>query len=176
MKNTNQFFIIFSLFFLSVVLSGCPFTSSVPITDKGIDLPKKYIGKWVYGDDLSKKNSNYFELKSKGKNNFLLTEFRFIDAEERYQKEEFSGFFSKVENSFFMNIKYEGGNDDYIFDGYAILKIQDFGPGIRVQSVTENVNEFFTNSKELFNYIKKHIENELFYEEETFYLVKLPNT
>lgn len=140
--------------FLVFVFAGCPYSSSVPVTETGVEIPDEWLGEWidVSGNDpenrttyfLSKLTGNTFELKQ-------------ITSSE-YEPNIYTGHFSLVNDVMFINLKEE------FSIGYYLYRLDRAGSDLVIKEITNNVTKEFTTSDELREFINEYKHLDFFYD------------
>jgi len=168
----SQLGLLFSLFFMGMLLTGCPYESNVPVTEKAADIPSNFIGKWVNVRDFSPfGQTTYYEFQSKDKKQFTITKYEYADGDESNEPSVYKGHFSNVNGTLFMNLIYvsdeattyfaSGGSGQKI---YYIYRVRPFKDYFVVDGLSTNITETFNTSNELKSYIEKHMKNDLFFD------------
>lgn len=147
--------IIIALF----VLTGCPYSSTVPVDAPSIAVNSKLLGKWVKQSE-SNSNTNeaeYLVFTKLNANVYKIEKYTF-DTEKKEHKldQTYEGHFSKVGKHNFFNMK----NDDK----YYFYKIDyDNSDDLVMFEVTDNIDETFDNSTALKAYFAKYADLSFFY-------------
>lgn len=146
-------FKIIPVLLIVILFSGCPYSSSVPISETGVEIPDDLLGEWidVSGNDpenrttylLSKNSGNTFELKQ-------------ITSSE-YEPNIYTGHFSLVNDVMFINLK-----EDFS-TGYYLYRLDRAGSDIVIKEVTKNITKEFTTSSELREYMDEYMHLDFFY-------------
>lgn len=162
-KQIKAFGFVAIAFVLSIILTGCPYESKVPVDDAlngKIDatLPGKY---------KEKSSEDYiYEITSEG-NQYRITKKKLNSEDEPTF---YLGFTSMVGTNQYINIREEGSSTDI---RYYIYKMEVRGDGlIKLKGVSDNITEEFANSAEFRAFIKKYENLSFFFdkdEEKTFY-------
>ena len=136
-----------ALIVMALVLMGCPYTSTVPISEPTVAVPDTFIGTWERKDSEGEKT----EVKRTGPNTFDVIQ----PGMEEGSSTVYKGFFSEVNGQLFMNVK-EG----------------DFK--ITLKEVTPYIRETFESSTQLRTFIEKNMQNSYFFttEESSYYKIK----
>ena len=178
MKNP---LLLLSLFLVSVLFFGCPYTSNVPIDKPNIKCENKYSGIW----SEAKSQSVRYEIKQFSEYEYLIiqlpdnnpknaddNEQEPVDAPKSSDTTMYIGHISKINDFHFLNLKQK--NESFFASSqYSIYKI-DFTSSteFRLTEITSNIKEQFDNSNDLKNYIEKYMDAGIsfFYGAETAYL------
>ncbi len=160
MKNLKQNF-IFGLFVaLMLVLTGCPYSSTVPISQPNTPFPKEILGKWVASSQVSKdKPTTYYEITEKNPKVFVVTTYDLNRTDKTYKKGPvYNGHLSEINGVTFINL-FDVSQKKYLFYKLNNLSQEKF----TLQEITDNITENFTSSAELQNFIKKYMNLSFFY-------------
>ena len=168
---------------LAFFLTGCPYTSSVPIDKPGIPRDKSLMGKWK----KSKTSKEYYTIyKGKGKFEYKMDLFKWDrKTKKNYKSESYIAHLSKIKNAQFLNIKrissggstkkkpraVRAGNMKYVF-----YRIHKMGSGFKADIVTGNIDEKFTSSSKLKAFFAKHMHLSFFYEKQQKNFIKSRTT
>jgi hypothetical protein len=140
-----------------VLITACPYTSSVPIDNPSVKVDKVLFGKWVKTSDQTNEHPTYFVISNIGdlKYNIIKNEYNSYDS--AYSQTVYVSHISKIDNLNFMNMQQDGKGDYYL---YRI----DIGNGeFSLFEVTDNIDEKFNTSEELKVFIKKNMNLSFFY-------------
>ncbi|TAG88308.1 MAG: hypothetical protein EAZ20_08860 [Bacteroidetes bacterium] len=146
--------LIFALF----ILTGCPYSATVPIDTPSIAINKKLIGKWVKDSEGTKpEEAEYLVFSQSNANTYKIEKYTF-DTEKKEHKldQTYEGHFSKVGKYDFFNMKTD--------DKYYFYKIEYMnGNDLKMFEVTDNIDETFDNSAALKAFFQKHADLTFFY-------------
>lgn len=168
MKSLITFLI---LIFITILFSGCPYSSSVPIDKPNIKVESKYLGIWA---DAKEKNSRFaisklndYEYRiaqiptpstnedTEGSNDLK----RPGNEKENSDTTIYKGHISKIKDFYFLNLiqTSEGALSSGEYDIYRIEFLND--NELKLTEITSNIKEQFDNSKDLRNYIEKYMDS-----------------
>ncbi len=159
----KSFRFITAYLFASILLMGCPYSSSVPIDEPSIKIDNDLLGQWKTDTDSD----------SKCKYNLLK------ENEFTYKIEEFGdsgkihitfGHVSSINGITYFNIQ-DTANKSNPYCFYKYEKAID-GSKIMLIPVTENIRETFTKSKDLKKFFRKNQSKSFFFEKDTTELFK----
>lgn len=151
-----------ALIVMALVLMGCPYTSTVPISEPTVAVPDTFIGTWERKDSEGEKT----EVKRTGPNTFDVIQ----PGMEEGSSTVYKGFFSEVNGQLFMNVK-----EDNDYSGYFLYKVEKEGDfKITLKEVTPYIRETFESSTQLRTFIEKNMQNSYFFttEESSYYKIK----
>ena len=151
--------VLFSLFAAMLVLTACPYQSSVPISEPNQKLDKKLMGKWIKESDLEAENPEYFEIKpiEKDKYKFNIVKYEYQTSDSSYKETKYLTHLTKIEDNVFMNMQKDGEGD------YYLHKINLDGDKFVLFELTDNIDEKFNTSPELYDFVKKYMNLSFFY-------------
>ena len=156
----KRIFKTLSIAFLACILTGCPYTSSVPIDEPNVKVDKKFIGKWVKTDDLTADNPSYYEIDRHDKFLYKITDNSYNSMDSTYSREMYISHVTDIEGTTFMNMQKDGTGDYYLHKVVLNDKVMTF------IEVTENIDEQFDTSAELKAFIAKYMHLSFFYNKE----------
>ena len=155
----NSIIIISLIILLSVLFTACPYSSTVPLSDTGVSFSKDLLGKWQVQDEYSD-NPNYFVFSDIDGKKFKAEKYEFNTTDEIY---EVSGTYichlTDIGSTRFANMNQDG---TYYF--YKIEMVND--NQFKLFEVTDNIDETFTSSTELYNFFKTYKDLSFFYNKE----------
>lgn len=141
------------------LLMGCPYETTVPISEPSIKFPAELLGKWVpqsSSDEImtiTRKTDYIFSIRTTKK-----------EPQENDKPEEYEAFLSEVDAVKFLNISElsdeSSGKKYYLYK----MDISANNSLITLNAVTENIDEQFSNSADLKAFIQKHMHLSFFYE------------
>jgi len=160
------------LFLASVLFSGCPYTSKVPIDNPGIKVESNYFGIWLEEKVLNSK----YEISGLNEFEYLIVQVRDTTIKDdavklndgsndpEYEEEKsapttYTGHISKIKEYSFLNLKEKSDNlqED---NQYSIYKIDFTGNSeFRLTEITSLIKEQFDNTEDLKNYIEKYMDS-----------------
>lgn len=148
-----------SLFVFILLLTGCPFSSSVPIDEGTVKVSDQLQGEWMSTADLESENPTYFEISKDDKFHATARKMEFSSSDSTWSATVYNLTFSDVNGETFMNAIEEGGST------YNLYKFSfDERTGeINTSEVTDYIKESFNSSKELKDFIAKNKENSYFF-------------
>lgn len=147
---------LFVLFAFTILFSGCPYQSTIPIDDTPeISVDSKLIGNW------GTSNTSYYKVSEKS--NYLYS-IIYVDVDSNGIEEissKYEGFLSKIGNVTYLNLKdLDMSNGE---DKYYIYKFEFEDESIILTGVTPYIKENFSNSKELKKFFQENQENSYFF-------------
>jgi len=151
-----------------LMLMGCPYSSTVPLSQADAKAPDYLIGTWELSG--SEEGGDKVEIK-KGSGNIL--EITKTSTGEYGSTENYTGYITTINNTLFLNLAEKSEYDDS--STYYFYKIEKQGDNkIVLYSVTGNIRETFDNSNSLRDFFSKNMQNSYFFDagEETYYKIK----
>jgi hypothetical protein len=169
---------------VSVLFTGCPYTSDVPIDKPNIKFDSRYLGIWT---DAKVQNIRY-DIKKYNDFEYLILQLPDTTSKEDNSADDnsgqpedvkkssdttiYTGHISKIKDFYFLNLKAKG--DGFLQSNqYSIYKIDFTGSSeFSLTEITSNIKEQFDNSDDLKNYIEKYMDSGIsfFYGSETTYI------
>lgn len=154
---------------LAVILTGCPYSSEIPLSSINSKLNEGFVGKW----ELSGSPDNYVTVKKIGSGELSVIKF-----EPGYDGAEgtstpYIGNLTEIKGALFLSIREE--SDDASFATYYFYRVNREGANkITVQSVTPNIDEKFTSGSEMTTFFGNNMQHSFFYEsnDETYYKIE----
>jgi hypothetical protein len=147
--------------FLAVLLfflTGCPYSSSIPLSNPSFVLYDYLYGKWIL--DTGDEYATYYIINRADGKKFNLDEY-YYDSEqyEYYLSKSYEAWLTDIGGSLFMNV------EDIDFPGtYYLYKIDILdNDTIVLFEVTDNIDESFTDSGKMSDFFKEHMDLSFFY-------------
>jgi len=151
--------ILLTLFAALFILTGCPYQSVVPISEPNQKLDKKLMGKWIKESDLEAENPEFFEIRKNDndKYKFTIVKFEYQSSDSSYNETNYLTHLTKIEDNVFLNMQENGEGDYYLY------KIDLQGDKFVLYEITDNIDEKFNTSAELYDFVKKYMNLSFFY-------------
>jgi hypothetical protein len=158
-----------------LILQGCPYESTVPITKIGESVQKNLLGTYFETKDLDKPIlfRDRYEIDKEKNNLLIINKFTYNEYDKKWDGEEFIAHLSKINNDLFLNLKKvaksENENEsseslDYKSEEkFYLYKIYFDGSIIKLKGISKNITEEFTDSKLLYDFILKNQDKSFFY-------------
>ena len=157
---------IFILFVFIIFLSACPYESTVPVDAPNSKINKAILGKWVKPDDADKENHNYYDISKVDNFKYNIVDFEYNTSDSTFKQTKYLAHLTAVKDLFFLNMKKE---DEGI---YYIHKIDIGKDTFTLFEVTDNIDEKFTDSKDLKAFVEKNMHLSFFYNKDEIKYVK----
>jgi hypothetical protein len=140
-----------------MLITACPYTSSVPIDNPAVKVDKNLLGKWVKSSDQTNEHPNFFVITNIGDLKYNIIKNEYNSTDSAFTQTVYISYISKIDNLSFMNMQQDGKGDYYL---YRI----DLGNGeFSLFELTDNIDEKFNTSPELKAFIKKNMNLSFFY-------------
>ena len=138
-----------------MLFSGCPYTSSVPVDEGTINVPKYLIGQWLKSSDSDSENPTLYTVDKVDSKHAKLLKMEYSSSDESYDTTEYELTFSDVKGDVFMNAIEKEGYSYYIFR----VKYSETSQTFTTEEVTDYITETFNSSEELKQFIaaNKHL-------------------
>jgi hypothetical protein len=149
----------FSLLAITVLFTGCPYSSSIPIDEGTVKVHSALAGQWIVAGDQESENPTYYSITLDDKFHATAKKMEFSSSDSAYSETVYHLTFSDVNGEVFMNaIENEGST-------YNLYKFNfDEKAGeITTSEVTDYIKETFSTSKELKEFIGKNKSNSYFF-------------
>lgn len=160
---------VIMLLAITVFLTACPYTSSVPVSAPKEKLDKKLFGKWIKESASDTENPEYFVIEKfkarehgisksdEDKYKYSIEKYEYSSSDSTYDKTLFVSHTTGIEDKVFINMQKNGEGSYYIY------RIDIRGDNFTLFEVTDNIDEKFSNSQDLYNFVKKHKDLSFFY-------------
>jgi len=148
------------LFFLAmavVILTACPYASTVPIDTPSVKVQNTLMGKWIKAGDESNTNPNYFVITKNDDFKYKIIKNEYNSYDSAYKATIYISHISKIDNIQFMNMQQDGSGDYYLY------KIDLAQNEFSLFEITDNIDEKFSNPAELKAFVKKNMYLSFFY-------------
>jgi len=149
----------FGLVAIVVLLSGCPFSSSVPIDEGTVKISPELVGEWMSPGDKESANPTYFVITKDDKFNATARKMEYSSSDSSYSETIYHLTFSDVNGETFMNAMEEEGTTYSLYK----FKFDEKTAEVSTSEVTDYIKETFTTSKELKDFIAKNKSNSYFF-------------
>lgn len=153
----TNIFLLLCILSAAFLFTACPYTSKVPITGHDVKINKQLLGKWVKADDVSAENPEFYEIKKYDKFKYDIEKNSWSSSDSSYTKETYISHLSVIEDITFINMQKDGTGDYYLHK--IIIEKKDF----TLFEVTDNIDETFNTSEELYAFVKKNMHLSFFY-------------
>jgi hypothetical protein len=170
MKNTVFQKIIASagLMGIVVLLTGCPYSSSVPIDEGSVKVSNELVGQWIKSSDKETENPTYFVIAKDDKTHATARKFEYSSSDTKYDTTTYHLTFSDVTGDVFMNAIEDGGASYSLYKFIMDEKTKE----VTTYEVTDYIKETFNSSKELKDFISKNKSMSYFFTNTTETYVK----
>jgi len=160
--KTNKWLNIISAAAIATVLMGCPYTSTVPLSNPTVKVSDSFVGTWEKqnGDGAT------LEISKASETTMKLTEKSSATAEPVY----YMAHFTDIAGTLFVNVK-----EDSEYSSYNLYKIEKQGDfKIVVSEVTPYIKETFDNSDAMKKFFEANMKNSYFFttEDVSYFKVK----
>ncbi len=147
------------LFAIVVLLTGCPFSSSVPIDEGTVAVSPGVVGKWVSKADSEAENPSYYIVSMDDKFHATAKKMEFSSTDSTWAETTYHLTFSDVKGDIFMNAMEDEGTNYNLFK----FNYDEKAGEIYTSEVTDYIKETFSSSKDLKDFIAKNKSNSYFY-------------
>jgi hypothetical protein len=147
------------LIVIVVLLSGCPYSSSVPIDEGTVKVSSDLVGEWMSPADKESANPTYFIITKDDKFHATAKKMEYSSTDSSYSETVYHLTFSDVNGETFMNAMEEEGTTYSLYK----FKFDEKTAEVSTSEVTDYIKETFTTSKELKDFIAKNKSNSYFF-------------
>lgn len=165
MNTIKRALVLTPLLFL---LTACPYESSVPITEANKGIDNRFLGKWIKeGEQDEEFPDEFYQIQALGDRLYEIEKNDFSSEDSTYRTETYISHFSTLtksgEDFLFLNMKKDGK--------YYLHRVDLSDETFVLFEVTDNIDEQFSNSKDLKAFVEKNMDLSFFYnkDEATFY-------
>ena len=142
----------FSIMMIYLLITACPYESSVPLTVPSEILMPELLGKWVVHDG----KGNHVVINKLNTNQYQINDYKFDNDKREYISENYRAHSSTIDNETFLNI--------------SPVPIIEGGDSLLLVEVSQYIREKFINSVELEAFVIKYKDLSFFFGEETLYI------
>src|SRR5690349_1763354 len=100
---------------MALLLTACPYSSSVPVTAPGAGITKELFGKWIAASDLTYDDPTFYSIGKYDDNRYEVIESVFNSYDNKYTKTTYLMHASPVNGKVFMNLQELAGGDYHIY-------------------------------------------------------------
>ena len=162
----------FSIMMIYLLITACPYESSVPLTVPSEILMPELLGKWVVHDG----KGNHVVINKLNTNQYQINDFKFDNDKREYISENYRAHSSTIDDEIFLNVSPAPKISSVDIHGiklesYFLYKIKFQGTdSLLLVEVSQYIREQFINSVELEAFVKKYKDLSFFFGEETLYI------
>lgn len=162
MKNSSLI-IVLLIVSAAFVFTACPYSSTVPLSQATENVDPAIYGKWLKVDEYSDFPKYYQFSKIDGKK-MRVEQYEYNSTDSMYSVTgTYSAHFTSIGETKFINMLQDGT--------YYFYKMVFSAPGeFLLYEVTDNIDEVFDSSSDLYNFFETHKDLSFFYnkDEETY--------
>lgn len=156
------------ILFFVILLSGCPYSSSVPIDEGTVKVPANLEGEWISPGDIDSENPTYYVIFKDDKFHATAKKMEYSSSDSAYSATTYKLTFSEVGGEVYMNAQEDGQASYYLYKFMFDEKLTE----ITTNEVTDYIKETFSTSAELKQFIMKNKSNSYFFTNTTDSYVK----
>lgn len=132
-----------------LIFTACPYSSTVPLSNATVSYDTEMLGKWILNDEYSDQ-PKYFIFSEIDKTKFKAEKYEYDSTDELYSvSATYVCFFTDIDGTRFANMSEEGT--------YYFFKIvMDGKDQFALFEVTDNIDEKFESSTEMYAFFKKY--------------------
>jgi hypothetical protein len=146
---------------LLILMTACPYESQVPITDTDYPVNAQLPGKWYKEGEMDNEYPDEYYLIEQLNDVLLnITKFDLNEDDNSYREESFIAHLSILKDDdgkeyHFLNMKKDGK--------YLLHRLDLQGDSFVLYEVTDNIDEKFSSSEELYDFVKAYMHLSFFY-------------
>ena len=162
----------FSIMAIYLLITACPYESSVPLASPSEKLIPDLLGKWIIHDG----KGDHVVIKKLAKYQYQINDFKFDNDKREYISENYRAHSSTIDDEIFLNVSPAPKISSVDIHGiksesYFLYKIKFQGTdSLLLVEFSQYIREQFFNSVELEAFVKKYKNLSFFFGEETFYI------
>ncbi|HMZ90685.1 MAG TPA: hypothetical protein PK511_06770, partial [Chitinophagales bacterium] len=139
-----------------ILFAGCPYSAEIALDERpNIPVDKAMLGKWEL------RSSSDYTYVITAKNDFVYSIMKKSTSDG--SETVYEGFLSDINGKKFLNI-YETGSTTPTY--YFYLFTQTGNDRFKLDPVTDNIDETFTNSRDMRNYFAKNMDVSFFFDKD----------
>ena len=168
----RKFLKCFSIMAIYLLITACPYESSIPLTSPSEKLIPELLGKWVVHDS----KGDHVVINKLNTYQYQINDYKFDKKGKEYKSENYRAHSSTIDNEKFLNISpvpiiESGDSIDVPSETYFLYKIKFQGTDtLLLVEVSQYIREQFINSAELEAFVKQYKDLSFFFGEETIYI------
>ena len=161
----------FSIMAIYLLITACPYESSVPLASPSEKLIPELLGKWIIHDG----KGDHVVITKLNTYQYQINDFKFDNDKREYISENYRAHSSTIDNEIFLNVSPApiiGGDVVGIeSESYFLYKIKFQGAdSLLLVEVSQYIREQFINSVDLEKFVKKYKDLSFFFGEENLYI------
>ncbi len=141
-----------------LLLAGCPYSSTVPLSPPSIEVDPGFYGKWML--DSTDENPGFYQIGELDGLKFTLDKYSWDSDNEAYGLDNaYEAWFTDIGETRFMNV------EDTADEGtYYLYKVEmDGDTRFFLFEVTDNIDETFDTSEEMYDFFAQYRHLSFFY-------------
>ena len=168
----RKFLKCFSIMAIYLLITACPYESSVPLASPSEKLIPELLGKWIVHDG----KGDHVVIKKLNTYQYQINDFKFDNDKREYISENYRAHSSTIDDEIFLNVSPAPKISSVDIHGiksesYFLYKIKFQGAdSLLLVEVSQYIREQFINSVELEAFVKKYKDLSFFFGEETLYI------
>ena len=153
---------------VAIVLWGCPYQSSVPLSTASEKVNKKVLGTWLPKHETGKANPEQYVIEMRDSLHYVIDHFQYNKNDSSYSVKEYLAWTTRVDNILFMNVQETGKPQHFIH------RLDVMGDDLMIlYQITSNIDEQFKKSDEMKKFFQKHMKLSFFYNRDEVELVRV---
>ncbi|MBI1286792.1 MAG: hypothetical protein GC178_04360 [Flavobacteriales bacterium] len=157
-----------SILLVAVTLWGCPYKSKVALTDAVEKVDTNLLGKWIPENMLEKESPEYYVLNKRDSLHYDVEHYQYDDENKEYNLKQYVGHTTRLDAILFMNLQ-ESGSKEFLLYRLDVLP----GMSMTMYEVTDNIDEQFTDPKQMREFFKKYMNLSFFYNKDSVKLIRM---
>ncbi len=150
------FFIVLIVAVITFVLTACPYSSNIPLSNPSVTPDEFFYGTWELENEFTD-TPEYIKFVKRDRFRFFVEKYEFSDIDKDYQKTiTFLCHFTDIDGDRFINAKKDG-----LFYFYKIEMTDK--DKFKLMEVTDNITETFYKSSDMLEFFKQNKHHSFFY-------------
>ncbi|MCB9187291.1 MAG: hypothetical protein H6601_11195 [Flavobacteriales bacterium] len=156
-----------SILGVAVVLWGCPYKSTVPLSAATEKVNKQALGKWLPKTELGKASPSYYVIEKRDSLHYDIEHFQFNDNDQEYTRKQYIAWTTRIDNLLFMNVQEQASKEFYLH------RLDIMGDDLMIlYQVTGNIDEKFDNSDKMREFFQQYMKLSFFYNTDEVELIR----
>lgn len=157
-----------SILLVAITLWGCPYKSQVALNDPVEKVNTNLIGMWVPETMLTTENPEYYVLGKRDSVHYDVDHYQYDNEQKEYNLKQYIGHTTRLDAILFMNLQ-ESGSKEFLLYRLDVLP----GMSMTMYEVTDNIDEKFTDSKQMREFFRKYMKLSFFYNKDSVKLIRM---
>ncbi len=151
----NKILIAFLIPFMMFFLTGCPYSSEVPLDQPTTKIDQNLLGKWVKKSE--DEHPKFYLVTKLNETTLQFAENEYSSSDKKYNSKEYKGHLTIIGNTKFLNLERDA---KYYFHK---IEMSSTNQSFTLFEVTDNIDETFSTSAEMKAFFTKYKDLSFFY-------------